>query len=836
MYVSLLLLCAAFHLASSERFFVVTTPNDPCPGKFTGEPCVTLTQFVSGSYTRFLSDPSHVSDVTLDLQPGNHQILYSNDLLVRNMESFVLRATTPGPEVILDCRNRYFNISNVKRVQISGMKFVNCTSNIVIKSVTQLSFENCSLGNLQQLWITDTTQATITKSFFSESRQAIHVTRTSIIISQCIFSTNCVSIFGDNSHIAVDQSVLKMNTANCASKSNQALRSGGAIYLSYSAQSFPLRERHSQEEALVIVNSTFEDNNARQNGGAIYVSGTNIKMNGSRFINNTAQSQGGAVYIASTRSTTRGVSMIEGSEFISNHARIGGGAIYAPASIQVSNSAFINNTARLRGGGAIYTGGRHSNIVVTKSIFERNSAAYCGVFDIDELDHDVKIKDSTFSLNTATGNSDISSILSISGIRSDIGGVICVRNATISMLNSSFTHNSAAGYGGVMYVDDSKMTLEKCAFDSNVAGYDGGVTYTEQHRVQLNINLSVFTKNKARDGDGGVVYVGRARSHVSVTESKFGFNSATDRGGVMVIYGGVLEVNSTDFHNNTATDGGIGSACNTQTVVPNAIVTAKDPDFSFCNLYDEYERQYERRVDTTTMASLPTTEANTVATMPTFPSATSSHDSTTDMASSDPDLATTTPPNTVDVRATTVKQITNAVTFAPTFSSATSSRDSTTDMASSDPDLATTTPPSTVDDRVTTVTPTAKGTATYSSTLTVTTIPDMPPVVYFELKGDIYLNNSVISLHEVGEGENALICKTDKQDCCGTPPNRFGEFYYPSGSVVPIRNRLDKFYRQRGDSEIYLNRRADSTSPTGTYRCVIPNAAGILQTLNIDLL
>ena len=787
MYVFLLLLCAAFHHASSERFFVVTTQNDPCPGKFTGEPCITLTQFVSGSYTRFLSDPSRVSDITLDLRPGNHQILYSNDLQVQNMESFVLKATTPDLEVTLDCRNRYFNISNVRHVHISGIKFVNCTNNIVIKSVTQFNFENCSLGNLQQLWITDTTQATITKSVFSESRQAVHATQTSITISQCTFSTNCVGIYGDNSHITVNQSAFRMNTANCATKSIQPLRSGGAIYLNYNAHQ--VRGRHAQTEALMITNSTFEDNNARQSGGAIYVSGTNVKINGSRFINNTAQSQGGAVYIASTRFTTDGISVIDGSEFISNRASIGGGAVYAPASVQISNSAFVGNTARLRGGGAIYTGGRHSNIAVIKSIFVRNSAAYCGVFDIDELKHDVKVKDSTFSLNTATGNSDISSILSISGIKSDIGGVICVRNATISILNSNFTHNSAAGYGGVMYVDDSKVTLEKCAFDSNVAGYGGGVTYTEQHRVQFNINLSLFTRNRVQGGDGGVVYVGRAHSQVTISECRFGFNSATDRGGVMVIYGGLLEVNSTDFHNNSAAGGGIGSACNTQTIVPNEIVTAKDPEFSFCNLYDEYARQYDGRVVTTSMASLSTTEANTITSTPTFPSTTSSGDHATDITSPDPD-PNTTPPSTVDDRATTVKQIT----------------------------------------------PTAKETASTSFTITTTTAPSTLPVLYFQLSGNVYLNNSAVSLQEVGEGENALICKTDKQDCCGTPPNRFGEFYYPSGDMVPIRNRLDKFYRQRGDGEIYLNRRVDTTSPTGTYSCVIPDAARIIQTLYIALL
>ena len=41
--------------------------------------------------------------------------------------------------------------------------------------------------------------------------------------------------------------------------------------------------------------------------------------------------------------------------------------------------------------------------------------------------------------------------------------------------------------------------------------------------------------------------------------------------------------------------------------------------------------------------------------------------------------------------------------------------------------------------------------------------------VYFELNGVVHTNNSAASLLEVGEGENALLCKTNREGCCGTP-------------------------------------------------------------------
>ena len=110
--------------------------------------------------------------------------------------------------------------------------------------------------------------------------------------------------------------------------------------------------------------------------------------------------------------------------------------------------------------------------------------------------------------------------------------------------------------------------------------------------------------------------------------------------------------------------------------------------------------------------------------------------------------------------------------------------------------------------------------------------------VYFELNGKVYLNNSEVSMFEIGEGEQALLCKTDKKDCCGTVPNRFGEFYYPNGVQVPIAGFGDSFYRNRGEQLIRLNQRAGvalSETSTGIYRCEIPDASGVVKKVFINL-
>ena len=107
--------------------------------------------------------------------------------------------------------------------------------------------------------------------------------------------------------------------------------------------------------------------------------------------------------------------------------------------------------------------------------------------------------------------------------------------------------------------------------------------------------------------------------------------------------------------------------------------------------------------------------------------------------------------------------------------------------------------------------------------------------VYFEINGEIYYNNSAVLISEIGEGDNAIYCRTDKVDCCGTRPNRFGEFYYPNGVEVPVSAQRHGFYRNRGEQIVRLNRREGVGSPTGTYRCEVPNANGETVKIYITL-
>ena len=92
------------------------------------------------------------------------------------------------------------------------------------------------------------------------------------------------------------------------------------------------------------------------------------------------------------------------------------------------------------------------------------------------------------------------------------------------------------------------------------------------------------------------------------------------------------------------------------------------------------------------------------------------------------------------------------------------------------------------------------------------------------LNSQTYANNSDISLTDVGEGMNALICMTTRNDCCrgidSTPPVAKGQWYYPNGDQVPIFSKIqDGFYRNRMHQQVLLHRRSNAMNREGLYCC-----------------
>ena len=107
-------------------------------------------------------------------------------------------------------------------------------------------------------------------------------------------------------------------------------------------------------------------------------------------------------------------------------------------------------------------------------------------------------------------------------------------------------------------------------------------------------------------------------------------------------------------------------------------------------------------------------------------------------------------------------------------------------------------------------------------------------------------NNSALLMNAIGYNAtqftgDPLACITRLSPCCHTLPARYGHWFFPNGTEIPIEGSGYSFYRYRRDSGsgvlggALLNRRFSAMSPNGIYRCVIPNNRRVNQTLYIGL-
>ena len=354
------------------------------------------------------------------------------------------------------------------------------------------------------------------------------------------------------------------------------------------------------------------------------------------------------------------------------------------------------------------------------------------------------------------------------------GGALLIENtrSVATISHCSFISNSAYYSGGVACIKSAIVSILNSTFSQNRAAENGGVFAVEGSK--MTIYGSVFDNNTA-EANGGVIGIKYLRSALFISHSSFTNNKGAKQGGVMYLgrKGSQVNISRSMIGFNNATRGGF------------ATVHGSSLEITAINIFNN------------------TAETGEVI------SACSS-----DISVSDQLITATDPIHSV---CTFYSGNINEIDFEVTTTNTTEALFDTTTTA----DMVTETKAVTM--RATTSQPTKPSITTSDS-------------VYFELNGKVYSNNSVIPLSEVDENENALLCKTDLVTCCGTPPNRFGEFYYPNGDIVSVKKDGHSFYRNRGPQEVRLNRREGVTSPTGKFHCAVPDASGIIQNLFIHLL
>ena len=339
-----------------------------------------------------------------------------------------------------------------------------------------------------------------------------------------------------------------------STNNNSAQTSGGGI--------------HAQKDCHIVIESSNFISNTADYGGVVhaYVF-TTIKILVSNFAGNWAKVAGGAL------ATYEGSTIIvEHSNFTSNVASIGGvsigfhnrykysyqvcdhvclkltstvafnechfldnkayksGVLYTQGSIiNVTNSFFNDNYARIRGG-AIYAIST-SVVNIHTTIFVDNKAYKGGVITLSRSS--VNVKYSKFIRNYAHDN----------------GGVIHLFWSTANIHSSTFNFSISGKSGGVLAVINGSVKIESSSFDNNSVSQSGGVLYASSNS-SLTITCSVFVSNTAVSS-GGVLHQEEA-SNCTVIRCLFLLNEAKQNGGVISLSSSFLSIISSSFINNSA--------------------------------------------------------------------------------------------------------------------------------------------------------------------------------------------------------------------------------------------------------------------------------------------
>ena len=110
--------------------------------------------------------------------------------------------------------------------------------------------------------------------------------------------------------------------------------------------------------------------------------------------------------------------------------------------------------------------------------------------------------------------------------------------------------------------------------------------------------------------------------------------------------------------------------------------------------------------------------------------------------------------------------------------------------------------------------------------------------VWFSLRNKTFQNNSNLTLEDIGDGDDSLLCKTNFTACCRRPytgenGSVLGVWFFPNGTVIPSSGARGDFYRTRGHMVVGLNRKRGGVE--GIYRCEIPVSMNVTQTIYIGV-
>ena len=180
----LIFLTVAITCVTSDTFFIrLPSTDQPCPGEFTGELCLTLQEYISGEH---LSGGTLPSQVILDFQPGTHSI-QTNRLTASGIDSFEMR----GENVVIRCSSRTNRFSRIQNFHVNGIIFSLCGFNFELVNTLTIEdsrFRDTRNGIIRDpVELIDVTNATIERTSFTDNN-FLKITSSSVHLKRSTFS------------------------------------------------------------------------------------------------------------------------------------------------------------------------------------------------------------------------------------------------------------------------------------------------------------------------------------------------------------------------------------------------------------------------------------------------------------------------------------------------------------------------------------------------------------------------------------------------------------------------------------------------------------------------
>lgn len=321
--------------------------------------------------------------------------------------------------------------------------------------------------------------------------------------------------------------------------SNKATDRGGGLYL---------------DNCDILLSNNFIRYNDAPFGGGIYArnSGSPPRYFDNHAISGNTADIGAGIYLENIPEIK-----IEGNGFSENIAKDKGGALYMDhvAKPEIfNNNKFLNNKARF--GGAVFFE-QYTEPEMHNNVFQKNMAKNGGAVYVNY--ERCKIYNNNFKENESSGSGG--AIFVPAGMNPNIYnnsflGNIAGSKRAPTKIQDSILEGDEPGFGGGIFVfgDDTKPEIRENLFKWNIA-YGGGAVAVLDSAIPV-INSNDYLENQAGglwdgvNGKGGGILIGN--TSIEIDSSNFIANYATDGGAIAVIGKASTKLTNNSFKWNVA--------------------------------------------------------------------------------------------------------------------------------------------------------------------------------------------------------------------------------------------------------------------------------------------